>query len=170
MLSIDAASFCSGHRKSAPMLGVSGTMVEPDTNRTPLKAMPGAGFEEWCPGVRLSPARTCTRMRPPARLGVHVFFNGHTGHPDTISNGAAFRCPVGVRYRGEPDTMASLQEINRLRCALWAAVPVLKREGWVEEDLDGLPPALEEAYAAGDDALLGCWGAWLAEVLARRVR
>ncbi len=123
MMRREIATFCSGHLKPAPLLEVSGKAVLPDTYRTPRKPRLGAGFEARCPGVRQ--ILTCARIRPPARARLRactcvLIFNGHTGHPDTSSNGAGLRCPVGVRKKKEPDTLmeCTTKTVEDFRLAL----------------------------------------------------
>lgn len=161
------ASFCSGHRKPAPLLMVSGTGREPDTYRTPRNAMRSAGFAAGCPGVRLSHARTRVRVPAPARprpAAPAYFFSISNGHPDTASNGATFWCPVphfvadtAGHPAGEADTVA-LQTPNRMRIDLGTARPLLMEQGWSDEEIAEIERAIERSRLDEDmEAGLARW-------------
>ncbi|HRQ47783.1 MAG TPA: hypothetical protein PK725_12590 [Rhodocyclaceae bacterium] len=48
-----------------------------------------------------------------------------------------------------------------MRWNLRHALPVLKEEGWTEDELKMISPAIRRAIAAQDEGLLECWYAWI---------
>lgn len=55
--------------------------------------------------------------------------------------------------------------IIRLRTLVRVVVPILRAAGWEEADLRAISPAIRAAAAAGDEAALRRWCAWLSSKL-----